>query len=123
MNDNGLTYLTDAVLINCIVPLGRADEVIKAARDVGVAGAVVYHARGVGVRERLGLLGIAVEAEKEVVSMIGAAEHRDVVMRSLYARLGLDRPGAGLIYAIPLDKVATYVPEAVRERLAQEGRT
>lgn len=117
---NGITYLTDALLITCIVANGRGDEVIRIARDTGIGGAIVYHARGTGVRERLGLLGIAVEAEKEVVTMIAAVEQRDLVMHNLYTQLGLDRPGAGVIYALPLDRLATYLPESVRQRLQQD---
>lgn len=113
----GITYLTDVVLITCIVAHGRGDEAIRIARDIGVAGAIVYHARGTGVRERLGLLGIAVEAEKEVVTLMAPAEHRDLVMHALYTHLDLDRPGAGVIYAIALDRMATYIPEALRQRL------
>lgn len=122
MNGNGVTYLSDVIMITCIVAHGRGDEVIKAARDVGVGGAIVYHARGTGVRERLGLLSIAVDIEKDVVSMIAASEHRDLVMHTLYTHLGLDQPGSGVIYAIPLDRMATYIPEEVRSRLHQEIR-
>ena len=121
MNDNqDITYLTDVVLITCIVALGRGDEVIRVARDLGIGGAFVYQARGTGVRERLGLLGIAVEAEKDVVSMIAATEQRDPLMHSLYTKLGLDRPGGGVILAMPLDKIATYLPEDVRRQLQRE---
>lgn len=118
---NGITYLTDVVLITCIVANGRGDEAIKVARDLGVGGAIVYHARGTGVRERLGLLGIAVEAEREVVTMMASLEHRDLVMHALYTHLELDRPGAGVIYAIPLDRMATYIPEALRQRLPESA--
>ena len=110
MSDNSISYLTDVVLITCIVAHGRGDEVIKVAREAGVSGAILYNAHGGGVRERLGLLGIAVEVEKDVVTMLAATDHRDLVMQNLYTQLELDRPGAGVIYAMPLDKVATYIP-------------
>jgi nitrogen regulatory protein P-II 1 len=121
MSDNSITYLTDVVLITCIVAHGHGDEAIKVARDAGVVGAIVYHARGSGVRERLGLLGIAVEAEKDVVTMLAATDQRDLIMHNLYTQLGLDRPGAGVVYAMPLDKMATYVPADLRQRLHPEA--
>lgn len=117
MSDSSITYLTDVVMITCIVTHGRGDEAIKVAREAGVVGAIVHHARGSGVRERLGLLGIAVEVEKDVVTMLAATDQRDLVMHNLYARLGLDRPGAGVIYAVPLEKVTTYIPADERQRL------
>jgi nitrogen regulatory protein P-II 1 len=112
-----ITYLTDVILITCIVAHGRGDEAIRIARDLGVGGALVHQARGTGVRERLGLLGIAVEAEKDVVTLIAATEQRDQIVHSLYTKLGLDRPGAGVIFAMPLDRMATYIPEDVRQQL------
>ena len=60
-----MTYLTDATMITAVVPAGRADDLLKAARDVGARGGIVHQARGTGARELLGLLGIAVEAERE----------------------------------------------------------
>lgn len=121
MSTSGMTYFTDVIMITCIVAHGRGDEAIKAAREVGVSGAIVYNARGTGLRERLGLLGIAVEAEKDVVSMIAATEQRDLLMQSLYRQLGLDRPGAGVIYALPLDRMATYLPEELQQNLLKES--
>ncbi|OYY75233.1 MAG: transcriptional regulator [Gammaproteobacteria bacterium 28-57-27] len=117
MSESGITYLTDVVLITCVVMHGRGDDAVKVAREAGVAGAIVYNARGHGARERLGLLGVAVEAEKDVVSMVVATEQRDLVMHSLYTQLGLDRPGAGMVYAVPMDKMATYIPADVLQRL------
>jgi nitrogen regulatory protein P-II 1 len=123
MTGPDITYITDVVLITCIVAHGRGDEAIRVAREAGVSGALVYHARGSGVRERLGLLGIAVEAEKDVVTLLAASEQRDLVMHNLYTHLALDRPGAGVVYATPLEKMATYIPDELRERLQGDAST
>ena len=64
MSSENITYLTDAVLVTAVVPVGQADAILKAARDVGASGGIVHHARGTGARERLGLLGIAVRQRK-----------------------------------------------------------
>lgn len=117
MKNDDITYLTDVVLITCVVNRGRGDETLKFAREVGINGAIVYHAHGNGPRERLGIWGIAIEAEKDVVTMIAAADSREIVMRHLYTKLGLDRAGAGMIYAMPLDKVATHIPDEMLQNL------
>ena len=122
MSDFAPTYLTDAVLVTCLVEHGRGDEVIKAARDAGAAGAVVHHARGIGARERLGIVGIALDADKDVVSMLIPAEQQEFLIQHIYSAAGLDRPGAGMLYAIPIDKVATYLPEEMRRRLEGIGK-
>lgn len=119
MTSSTMTYLTDAVLITGVVPVGRADDMLKAARDVGAIGGIVHHARGTGARERLGLLGIAVDAEKEVLSIVVAAEHQELIAEAIYRAGGLDAPGGGYLYITPLPKVATYIPEHMLARLAR----
>lgn len=119
MNHEGLTYITDASLVSCIVPVGKADAVLKAARDLGVGGGIVYHGRGTGIRERLGLLGIAVEAEKEIVVMMVANERLDMIIDELYQAAELDTAAAGYIYATAMDKAAAYIPEAALNQLKQ----
>lgn len=117
MNDNRITYITDVSLITCIVSAGRGDAVIKAAREMGATGAITYHARGIGPRERFGLLAIAVEADKEVVNILVASEQEDIVFEAVYQAGGLNVPGIGMAYMTRLDKLATYVPREVLDRV------
>lgn len=115
MKAKGIVYLTDVALVTCVVAVGRADLVISAAQGMGAPGAVVYHAQGFGPRERLGLLGIAIDAEKEVVSLLVAADYQDAVIEAIYRAAELDVPGAGMIYATPVEKMATYIPREMLE--------
>ena len=69
-----ITVLTDIALITCIVQRGVADTIILAAREAGAQGATVHFARGMGVRERLGIMGVAVEVEKEVIDIVVSKE-------------------------------------------------
>ena len=117
MKRENMTYVTDASLVSCVVPAGKGDTVLKAARDLGVGAGIVYHGRGTGVRERLGLLGIAVEAEKEIVAMIVANERRDMIIDELFEAAELDATAAGYIYATSVDKAAVYIPEEALSQL------
>ena len=121
---SNMTYMTDAWMITCIVAAGtgQADKVVLAAREAGATGAFGYHARGYGQRERFGALGIAVEADKDVRQVLVSSDQRDVVFEAMYRAGGLDRPGAGLMYVTPVDRVATYIPDSVIDRLKEEGR-
>jgi nitrogen regulatory protein PII len=121
MKDDKITYLTDVALITCIVATGRGEAVIQAAQAMGAAGALVYHARGIGPRERLGLLGIAIEAEKDVVSILVATDYQDVVFEAVYRAGELNVPGAGMAYITPIEKLATYVPREILERVPGQG--
>jgi nitrogen regulatory protein PII len=122
MSEHNITYLTDVSLLTCVVQSGHGDEILKAARDVGAkAGAISHHARGVGVRERLGLLGIAVEADKDVISILVSSGQRDMVYDTLYRAANLDIPARGYIYITPLEKVSTYIPQSMMEQLDKDG--
>ena len=110
-------YLTDVAMIHCIINAGTADRILLAARDMGARHAIIHHARGLGIRERLGVLGVAVETEKEVVSILVSSDQQDVVFEALYRAGDFDLPGRGLIYITPLEKAATYVPKGIRDRL------
>ncbi|HLA79858.1 MAG TPA: P-II family nitrogen regulator [Vicinamibacteria bacterium] len=121
MAQREITVLTDVALITCIVQKGLAEQMVDAAREAGAQGATVYYARGSGVRERLGILGIAVEVEKEVINIVVARDQVDRVFDKIYLAGHLDTPGMGFIFVTPLDKAATYIPPQVEERLKQRA--
>lgn len=112
-----LIYLTDVAMITCVVDSGQADPILQAARDMGARNAIVHHAHGWGTRERLGVLGVAVETEKDVISVLVSSAQQDLVFDAICRAGNLDLPGRGFIAIVPIDKAATYVPQAIRERL------
>lgn len=118
MSTREIVVLTDVALITCIVQRGIADSVIKAARDAGAQGATVSYATGMGVRERLGILGVAVNVEKEVINIVVSTEQVERVFERMYLAGNLDTPGMGIMFITPLEKAATFVPEDVLRRLA-----
>jgi nitrogen regulatory protein P-II 1 len=119
--NRSITFLTDVRLITCIVQRGLGDTIVEAARDAGAQGATVYFAKGSGIRERLGALGVAVEVEKEVVNIVVGTEQLDTVFDNIYLAGQLDTPGMGFMYVTPLEKAATYIPPAVIEKLQQSA--
>ena len=106
-----ITFLTDVRLITCIVQRGLGDNIVNAAQEAGAQGATVFYAKGSGVRERLGILGVAVEVDKEVVNVVVSSEQLDTVFNNIYLAGQLDTPGMGFMYVTPLEKAATYIPE------------
>lgn len=118
MSKNEITVLTDVSLITCIVQRGLADEIVKAAQSAGAQGATVYYARGEGIRERLGVLGFAIEVEKEIITILVANEQIDRIFERMYIAGKLDTPGMGVMYVTPLEKAATYVPHEVINKIA-----
>ena len=112
-----ITVLKDVALITCIVQRDVANTIIKAAREAGVQGATVHFARGTGIGERLGLLGVAVEVEKEVINIVVSSEQVERVFEKMYLAGNLDTPGMGIMYITPLEKAATYIPPEVLKKL------
>ena len=108
-----ITVLKDVVLISCIVLRGEAEPIIEAAREAGAQGATVNYGKGMGIRERLGILGVAVEVEKEVIQILVSSEQVDRVFERMYLAGKLDTPGMGIAYITPLEKAATYIPPEV----------
>ncbi len=120
MIEREITVLTNVALITCIVQRGIADDIITAAREAGAQGATVHFAKGMGIRERLGILGVAVEVEKEVINIVVSTEQADKVFEKIYLAGRLDTPGMGLVYITPLEKAATYVPPDILKKLTEK---
>ena len=120
MSERDITVLTDVSLITCVVQRGYADDVIKAAQEAGAQGATTYFARGSGVRERLGLLGVAVEVEKEMINIVVANDQVERVFEKMFLAGQLDTPAMGFIYVTALEKAATYIPDEILQRLDAE---
>ena len=115
------TILSDVSMITCVVQRGKADQVVQAAQDAGAQGATIYYGYGSGVRERLGILGLAVDVEKEVITSLVANDQVDRIFERMYFAGELDVPGAGIIYVTKLEKAATHIPKEIIERLTGTG--
>ena len=113
MPDRHIIELTDVKLITCVLQNGLAEEVLEAAKNVGVQGATVSFARGTGIRDRMGLMGVTVDEQKEVIRIIVSEEQAPRVFDAMYLAGKLDTPGRGILYIADLNSVATYVPEDV----------
>ncbi len=117
MKKREMVVLTDVALITCSVQRGMADDIVKAAQEAGAQGASIHFAHGRGVRERLGVLGLAVEAEKEVINIVVASDQVDRIFEKMYLAGKMDTPGMGFMWVTPLEKAATFVPPEIIAKL------
>jgi len=97
-------------LITCIVQRPKGDKVAKAAIEVGAEGATLFFGRGMGLRERLGLLGLAIVPEKEIIMIVSRKENTNRIFSALVAAGKLDTPGMGIAFVTPITAVAGLVP-------------
>jgi len=110
-----VTNLTDVSEITCVVQKGMADTINQSLLDAGVQGATVHAGVGTGIRERMGFLGVAVEVEREIISVLVSKDQVDRIFERMYLAGKLDTPGMGYIYVAPLLQAATYIPAHLLE--------
>ena len=117
MSQTGMIVLTDAVLITAIVQRGMADLVVQTAQEAGAQGATIFHAHGTGVRQkRLGILGLTINTEKEVIYIVAPADQADLIFERIFVCAKMDTPGMGILWVTPVNRMATHVPHEVAAR-------
>lgn len=95
----------DLILIVTIVKKGWGDKVVKASRKAGAKGGTIIFGRGTGVHENKSLLGMLIEPEKEIVFTIAESINVDNIIDTISQEVGLNKPGQGLGFVVPLDRV------------------
>ena len=79
-------------------------------------GATINYARGTGIRDRMGLLGVTIDEQKEIIRIIVSKEQSNRVFESMFLAGELDTPGKGIMWMVKLDRVATHIPKDVMKR-------
>ncbi len=98
-----MTYNHEVII--CIVNAGFADAVMDAAKEFGARGGTVMHARGTANNEAVKKFEIPVSPEKEMVMILVPTKIRDDILHALYREVGLDTPGQGIAFCMPVDAV------------------
>ena len=99
-------------LITVIVERGEADNAVKNALDAGAQGATISLGRGTGVRQRLGVLGLMIQPEKELVLIVTHRDITDTVFDAVVKAARLDEPARGFAYVQEVSRATGFVPES-----------
>ena len=91
-------------VIFCIVNAGFTDAVMDAAKKFGARGGTVIRARGTANSEAEKLFGITVQPEKEIVMILVDSTIKNDILHALYTAVGLDTPGQGIAFSLPVDQ-------------------
>ena len=92
-------------VIFCVVNAGYSDTVMDAAKELGARGGTIIHARGTANREAEKLFQITIQPEKEIVMILVPAAIKDDILHALYKKAGLETPGQGIAFSLPVDNV------------------
>jgi nitrogen regulatory protein PII len=91
--------------IFCIVNSGYSDAVMESAKKLGATGGTVINARGTAGKEAETFFHITIEPEKEIVMILVPTTIKDDVLSALYKDVGLNSPGQGIAFSLPVDSV------------------
>ena len=110
-------------LITAVVQRGNADDVAQAAIAAGAQGATIAFGRGQGVRERLGLLGLAIQPEKEIIFVVIEERLLDQVLAAMVKTGHLDQPGVGFVYVTPVERTIGLMAPTQRSEMPVEDKS
>jgi nitrogen regulatory protein P-II 1 len=102
--DSSETRRGGADLILCVVQRGHADKVAKAAVQAGAKGATIFFARGMGARDQLGLLGLAIVPEKETILIVCLQTQTRAIFDAMVEAGHLHTPGMGIALVVPIQE-------------------
>lgn len=92
-------------LILCIVNAGFAETVMDAAHEYGARGGTVIQARGTANKEAEEFFKITIQPEKEMLMLVVPSAIKDDILHALYKSVGLNSPGHGIAFSLPIDNV------------------
>ena len=90
-------------MIMAIVQRGKADDLVRASLKAGAPAATVFFGRGQGIREKLGILGLAIQPEKEIIIIVLEEWLIKQVLPAMVKAGKLDQPGIGFIFVVPVE--------------------
>jgi hypothetical protein len=100
-----LNRLTNAKLITCILPKGRAYGLQKALMEERNFHSVNFHrARGMGRFSQVTRRGIGEQQEKEILEATVAAKDADGLFEFMFFKGKMDQPHGGIIYMTSLPR-------------------
>ena len=88
----------DAKLITCIVEKGKAEGIIAEVLHKGAQAATYFDAKGRGVREKIGVSGMFIKEEKEVIFIVAKNDQADEVFDTVVSMGGLKEKGMGFAF-------------------------
>lgn len=106
--------------ITCIVQRGQGDALARTILEMGLCVPVVSYGKGMGLRNKLGLLRITIPVDKEVIYFLVPQADTEMVENIAIHKARLDRPGQGFIYRSYVRAVAvnTRVSRGQRRHVA-----
>ena len=107
-------------VVFCIVNAGSSEMVMDVAREVGVTGGTVIHARGTSTKDAAKMFGITIQPEKDIVMIVVETSIKDKLLHALYKNVGLKSECQGIAFSLPVEDV---VGLSTHKAVAKDGAT
>lgn len=95
-------------LITVVVQRKDGQRAIDAALKSGAPGVTSFYGRGTGVRQKLSMFGMFIEAEKQIILIATNKEKAEKILDGVVKEIGLDKPGKGFAYVQTIGRVYGY---------------
>lgn len=95
-------------LITVVVQRKDGQRAIDAAIKSGAPGVTSFYGRGTGVRQKLSMFGMFIEAEKQVILIATNKDKAEKILDGVVKEIGLDKPGKGFAYVQTIGRVYGY---------------
>lgn len=93
-------------LIAVVTSPGFADDVMDAARAAGATGGTVIHARGLSTETVENFLGMPLQAEKEILTILVPKDNAPAIMEAINNATGLNSEAHGMVICLPVTDLA-----------------
>ncbi len=93
------------VLITAIVNQGYSEEVMDTAREAGAGGGTLVHSRRIGNKETMGLWGLSLQEEREILFIVAKSECKLDIMKAIGEKYGMHSDAKGIVLSLPIDMV------------------
>ena len=111
-------------MVFAIVNSGYTEDVMAAVKECGATGGTILNARGTANTEIEKFFGISISSEKELVMIIIPTTIKKDVLHAIYQKVGLDTPGQGIAFTVPVDDVVginkNIAPKKAKKEVTSE---
>ena len=110
---DGIEYKSETTTIYCIAQKDKSEAIANVAMKEGSPGPTIVFGEGRGIRDRMGLLRIAISPEKELIRVVVDNYDVEPVFDAMVKEGKLDTPGMGFIYTMPVNKAYVSLASVV----------
>ena len=91
-------------MVVAVVNKGFSETLMDVARANGATGGTILSGRGTGGEKAQKFFAMSLQEEKEVVLILVKEEIRADLMRAVAREFGLDSPGGGIVFSLPVEE-------------------